>query len=69
MGMRNSATASEASRLNTTARPRSPNICPATPSTNTIGKNTAMEVSVAANTAPPTSETPRRVARTRSSPS
>jgi hypothetical protein len=62
IGIRNSATASEASRLNTTVSPRSPNICPAMPSTNTIGKNTATVVRVDDTTALPTSEVPRTVA-------
>ena len=69
MGMKNTATASEASSEITTARPRSPNASPATPSTKTIGKKTAIEVSVEATTAPRTSSVPRMAAATRPSPS
>ncbi len=42
---------------------------PATPSTKTIGKKTAIVVSVEAITAPPTSPVPRTTASTRESPS
>ena len=67
--MKKSATAREARSEKTTVRPRSPNICPAIPSTKTIGKKTAIVVSVDATTAEPTSAVPRTVARIRSSPS
>ena len=69
IGMRNSATTSDASSEMTTARPRSPNACPATPSTKTMGKKTAMVVRVEATTAPRTSEVPRTAAAWISSPS
>ncbi len=62
MGMKNRATAAEASSETTTARPRSPKAWPATPSTNTMGKNTAMEVRVEARTAMRTSLVPRTAA-------
>jgi len=62
MGMRNKATAREANKEKTTVIAMSPKTCPATPSTKTIGKKTAMVVNVDANTAPPTSPTPRIVA-------
>ena len=69
IGITKRATPSDASRENTTVSAISPKICPATPSTKTIGKNTATVVRVDANTAPPTSPVPRTVALTRSSPS
>ena len=69
MGIKNRATPRDAKSENTTVKAISPNICPATPSTNTIGKNTAMVVKVDAVTAPPTSLTPRTVASIRLSPS
>ena len=69
MGMKNSATPNEANSENTTVSAMSPKICPATPSTKTMGKNTVIVVSVEANTAVPTSLVPRMVAWTRSSPS
>ena len=63
----------ETSRLaisaKTTVRARSEKTCPATPSTNTMGKNTATVVSVEAITAVPTSEVPRATARFSVSPS
>ena len=67
--MKKSATSREASSEKTTVSAISPNTCPAMPSTNTMGKNTAIVVRVEAKTAPPTSETPRMVAALRSSPS
>ena len=60
---------SEAICEKTTAKARSPNICPATPSTNTIGKNTATVVSVEATTGIATSLVPRTIDRNGSSPS
>ena len=69
MGMKYSATPNEASSENTTVSAISPKICPATPSTKTMGKNTVIVVSVEANTAVPTSRVPRMVAWIRSSPS
>ena len=69
MGMTNKATANDANNEKTTASAKSPKICPATPSTKTIGKKTATVVRVEAKTAPPTSPTPRMVASIRLSPS
>jgi len=67
--MKKSATTSEASRLKTTLSARSPKTCPATPSTKTMGKKTAIVVSVEATTAPPTSSAPRTEASRGPSPS
>ena len=69
MGMNVSATASEASRAKVTVRAWSVKIWPATPSMNTMGKNTAMVVRVEAVTAMPTSDAPRRADSTMESPS
>jgi len=69
IGMRKRATSRAASREMTTASPRSPNACPATPWTKTMGRKTAMEVKVEATTAIRTSAVPRRAAVRRSSPS
>ena len=69
MGMTNNATARDANSENTTVNARSPKICPATPCTNTMGKNTAMVVKVDAMTAGPTSLVPRMTDVRKSSPS
>ena len=69
IGIKNSATATEANSENTTVRERSPKICPAIPSTNTIGKKTAIVVRVDAKTAVPTSLTPLTADSVRPSPS
>ncbi len=69
IGIKKSDTNNEANRENTTASERSPNICPAIPSTKTIGKKTAIVVIVEATTAPPTSDTPLMAEFTQSSPS
>ncbi len=57
-----SATSSDASSENVTARDRSPNSSPATPFTYTMGPNTLMVVSVDAVMAPCTSSAPRAAA-------
>ena len=69
IGMNNTATISAAMSEVTTVRPRSLNTCPASPSTNTIGKNTQIDVSVEAITAPRTSFVPRMAALRVVSPS
>ena len=69
IGMNNTATISAATSEVTTVRPRSLNTCPARPSTNTIGKNTQIDVSVDAITAPRTSVVPRMAALRVESPS
>ena len=58
MGMKKSEIIKEARREKITARERSPKICPAIPSTKTMGKKTATVVKVEAVTAPATSEVP-----------
>ena len=58
MGTKNMATPSEANNENTTATDKSPNICPATPSTNVIGRKTDMVVSVEETIAVTTSVIP-----------
>ncbi len=63
-----SATTSENDSANVTVSDWSRNSCPATPVMNTIGKNTATEVSVAAVTAIATSAVPLRAASRRSMP-
>ena len=69
MGTTKSATTRDASREQTTASARSPKTCPATPSTKTMGRNTATVVRVLAMTAAPTSWVPRMAAAMISSPS
>ena len=69
MGIRNRAVPREASREKTTVRAMSPKTWPATPSTKTMGRNTATVVRVEAPTAMPTSCVPRTTAVRRSSPS
>ena len=63
-----SATTSENASANVTVSDWSLKSWPATPVMNTIGKNTATDVSVAAVTAMATSAVPRRAASCRSSP-
>ena len=62
MGTRVSATSSESSNEKVTVSAWSRNSCPAMPEMNTIGKNTATEVRVAAVTAIATSDVPWRAA-------
>ena len=69
IGIKNNATANEVNSANTTVSDISPNTWPAMPWTNTMGKKTAMVVSVEAKTAPPTSLVPRMEARWIESPS
>ena len=64
IGITVSATPSDTSSEKVTVRAWSPNIWPATPSTNTIGTNTQTVVMVLAITARPTSEAPARAAST-----
>ena len=69
IGMNNTATINEAINDVTTVKPRSLNTWPANPSTNTIGKNTQIDVRVEAITAPRTSLVPRMAALRTESPS
>ena len=64
IGIKNSAAMSEATWEKTTVSAMSPNIWPATPSTKTMGKNTATVVNVEAMTGMPTSLVPRTTAVT-----
>ena len=68
IGTNRSATTKEANSENTTAKAKSPKIWPATPSTNTMGKNTATVVKVEAVTACATSRVPDTAANRRSEP-
>ena len=69
MGIRVSATMSENTSANVTVSAWSRNSCPAIPLMKTIGKNTAIVVSVAAVTAVATSAVPLRAASSTSWPS
>ena len=68
MGIRVIATRSETQRLMVTVRAWSLNICPATPSTKTIGRKTATVVRVEAITAGPISAVPSMEASRRDAP-
>ena len=68
IGITVNATSNEISREKVTVSAWSPNSCPATPSTKTIGTKTQIVVSVLAVTARPTSPAPCRAASTSSRP-